>query len=275
MTIQPTRIPQGFRGVCNICGQEATFADSDPTLYREALLCSICNTTSRYRSIARGVLRAINELTGVAAQSLAELCDSAPGSPIAIYDTQLPFYYALCAYPIPDLLARCDWIDLCLSSFSRNHALGFELDSRTTNQNLEQLTFSDNHFDLLITSDVMEHVRLDFKAHNEIARVLKPGGVYIFTVPHQRVTQETLVRVAIVDPSDPSKDEFPMAKQYHGDANSEDNAALCYREYGTDLDGALTALGFTVEYTCQDFPETGIVNTELFYCRLGPDAHEK
>ncbi len=146
--------------------------------------------------------------------------------------------------------------------------MGLQLAPNTTNQNLEKLTFPDNHFDIVITSDVMEHVRLDCEAHREIVRVLKPGGVYLFTVPHYRHSRETIFRVAVVDPSDPSKDQFLMEKEYHGDVNSEDDAALSYRFYGTELDDALTQLGFTVEYTRQDFPEMGIMNTELFYCRL-------
>ena len=50
-------------------------------------------------------------------------------------------------------------------------------------ENLENLTFSDESFDLFITQDVMEHIFDPAKAFKEIARVLKPGGAHIFTVP--------------------------------------------------------------------------------------------
>ena len=259
---------QALQGTCNICGRKASFSFTDPSLYRESLSCSACRSTSRYRSIARGILRAVNEMTGLEAQSLAELRRLKPGKRLAIYDTQLPFYESDSAYPIPDWLRRCRWINLFLSTYRERVALGLKLDSRTTNQNLEKLTFPDNHFDVVITTDVMEHVRLDFEAHREIARVLKPGGVYLFTVPHYRHGRETIFRVAVVDPLDSSKDQFLMEKEYHGDANSPEHAALAYRVYGTELDEALTQLGFSVEYTREDFPEMGIVNTELFYCRL-------
>jgi SAM-dependent methyltransferase len=143
-----------------------------------------------------------------------------------------------------------------------------KLREHTSNQNLEKLTFADNSFDIVITSDVMEHVRLDDRAHREIRRVLKSGGVYLFTVPHFRHLRETQRRVDVVDPSDPSKDVFLMEKEYHGDANAADGSALCYRAYGTELDDTLRALGFDVEYCKEDFPQIGIMNTELFYCRL-------
>jgi hypothetical protein len=102
--------------------------------------------------------------------------------------------------------------------------------------------------------------------------VLKPGGVYIFTVPHFR-DRTTIERVKIVDPADPSRDVDVLPREYHGDANSEDGRALAYRSFGIDLDGKLSRLGFDVAYTKRDVPENGILNTELFFCRaLRPPA---
>ncbi len=51
------------------------------------------------------------------------------------------------------------------------------------NQDLENQTFSNETFDLVITQDVMEHIYNPGKAFSEIARTLKPGGAHIFTVP--------------------------------------------------------------------------------------------
>jgi SAM-dependent methyltransferase len=50
-------------------------------------------------------------------------------------------------------------------------------------EDLESLTFSNEEFDLFITQDVMEHIFKPDKAFKEIARVLKPGGAHLFTVP--------------------------------------------------------------------------------------------
>jgi len=214
---------------------------------------------------------AIKELKRIEAESIRDLVKSYSNlcfsRRLEVYDTQVPFYYKT-TYPIPDMLSRCEWIGVHTSIFRPQEKLGLKLGPNTSNQNLEQLTFSDNSFDIVITSDVMEHVRLDDRAHQEIRRVLKPGGVYLFTVPHGRVKPETIIRVAVTDPLDPSKDEFLMEKEYHGDANSLERKSLCYRTYGTNLDNYLTRLGFTVEYSKPDLPEAGIMNTELFFCRL-------
>jgi SAM-dependent methyltransferase len=266
--------PEEFRGAlshagrCNVCGKETSFFYTDEALYRESLACAHCLSTSRYRSIARGILRAIRELTGLEAGSLAELDPDFEKASLRIYDTQVPFYFRVCAYPVPDILARCKWIDVQTSTYKPAETPGVSLGANITNQNLEALTFPDNSFDIVITSDVMEHVRLDYKAHWEIRRVLKPGGFYLFTVPHFRDRSETFYRVAVVDPYDATKDIYLTEKEYHGDANSEGGGALSFRSYGTEIDRALDGLGFTVEYTKEDFPEAGIYNTELFFCRL-------
>lgn len=251
-----------------ICGKPARFFYQDPKLHRESLNCEHCRSTSRYRSIARGILLAIHEMTGVQAESLASLSASKGTKHLRVYDTQPPFYYDLCAYPIPDLLKATGWINVELSQFKPQKPLGTQLAKGITNQNLECLTFADKSLDIVITSDVMEHVRLDETAHREIHRVLKPGGVYIFTVPHDRSLEDTLVRVQVSDPADPRKDVHLLEPEYHGDTNSDEGGGvLSYRVYGKDLDGFLVSLGFEVEYFRKELVANGIMNTELFYCR--------
>jgi hypothetical protein len=256
-------------GWCNICGRDTAFFCPNQALYRESLVCAECLTTSRYRSIARGILRAVRELTGVEVESLAQLSQTTSPLQLKIYDTQPPFYYLTAAYPIPDILNACAWIEVQTSQYQPERPWGTPLGQRHTNQNLEQLTFPDASFDIVITTDVMEHVRLADRAHREISRVVKPGGVYLFTVPHFRGQRETLVRVATPDPADPTQDQLLMEPEYHGDAHSEAGRVLTYRAYGTDLDEELASLGFTVEYSKENLPELGIMNTELFFCRLG------
>jgi 2-polyprenyl-3-methyl-5-hydroxy-6-metoxy-1,4-benzoquinol methylase len=270
------RIPithKGFKnhkfmeGYCNVCGKHSRFFFTDTALFRESLICKYCRTTSRYRSISRGLLTALESLTGIKARSIAELPVDGIDKHLSIYDTQPPFFYKTCAYPIPDYFQNIRWIDLYLSSFKPTLPLGEKIAPGVLNQSLEQLTFSDESFDILITSDVMEHVRLDFSAHREILRVLKPGGIYLFTVPNFRDRRETLVRVLVHDPDDPSKDEFLTEPEYHGDANSEEGTgALSYRSYGTEIDEILNKAGFDVSFCKTDFPEIGVMNTELFYC---------
>jgi len=50
-------------------------------------------------------------------------------------------------------------------------------------ENLEQQTFPDASFDMVITQDVFEHVLDPARGFAEVARTLKPGGAHVFTVP--------------------------------------------------------------------------------------------
>ena len=257
-------------GYCNVCGKLSRFFYKEVELWRESLNCEHCHTTSRYRSIAQGILRAISELTGNEALSLATL-PCAGTKKLHVYDTQPPFYGRGCAYPLPDLLKATGWIEVELSQYKPNKPFGEVLAGGVTNQNLECLTFPDESLDLVITSDVMEHVRLDDRAHREIYRVLKPGGIYIFTVPHDRSLEQTMIRVQVDDPDDSTKDMHLLEPEYHGDANSDGSTGvLSYRVYGRDLESYLSRLGFEIEYSRKDIANFGILNTELYYCRKKP-----
>ena len=113
----------------------------------------------------------------------------------------------------------------------------------------------------------MEHVRNDARAHAEIARVLKPGGVLRVHRPALRDVHETLVRVRVHDPDDPSKDEHLMEPEYHGDLNARGrDGRACISFLRNVSSTKLRALGFDVRYSREDDDLHGIRNTELFYC---------
>lgn len=262
-------------GVCNVCGKSTRFEYEQPALWRESLFCQNCRTTSRYRSITRGILKALKEVSGASANSLATLPRKSQRG-VRVYDTQPPFYYNECAYPLPDLL-KAAGISVELSQYKPDLPAGAKIAAGVSNQNLEHLTFEDECFDLVVTSDVMEHVRRDSLAHKEIFRVLKPGGVYVFTVPNVPEWPETQVRVQVVEELDPTKDEHLMEPEYHGDTNGDSElGVLSYRTYGRDLLTYLQSIGFQVQYSRENIEQNGIMNTELYYCKKtpspGPDS---
>jgi len=81
------------------------------------------------------------------------------------------------------------------------------------NENLEKQTFNDEVFDLVITQDVMEHIYHPEKAFKEIARTLKPGGAYVFTVPIVNKHKETEVWATLGKNGEPV---FLKTPEYHG-----------------------------------------------------------
>ncbi len=62
---------------------------------------------------------------------------------------------------------------------------------------LTALPFEDNSYDMIICSEVVEHIKDDTAAVRELSRVLKPGGKLIFSVPHDStINQKTYGRFA-------------------------------------------------------------------------------
>lgn len=54
---------------------------------------------------------------------------------------------------------------------------------------LESTPFEDNFFDVIIMSDVLEHVDNEQRALDEMYRILKPGGTFIVSTPHTGLFQ--------------------------------------------------------------------------------------
>ncbi len=63
---------------------------------------------------------------------------------------------------------------------------------RTYTGSITELPFKDGSYDLIICSDVIEHIKDDARAVGELARVLSPGGTMIITVPYHSKNNERI-----------------------------------------------------------------------------------
>jgi len=71
---------------------------------------------------------------------------------------------------------------------------------------IHEIPFAENTFDVVLCNHVLEHVRDDIKAMNEIHRVLKPGGFSILLVPFFKpVGEVTFEDNSITDPREREK----------------------------------------------------------------------
>lgn len=95
-------------------------------------------------------------------------------------------------------------------------------------QDVTNIAFPDRHFDLIISSDVLEHVPDADKAFSEIFRVLKPGGVCAFTVPPH---EKTVRRAYIAKDGALCHIEKP---EYHSDPLNPDGI-LAFWSFGLDM----------------------------------------
>ena len=107
-------------------------------------------------------------------------------------------------------------------------------------EDLQNLSFEDGSFDLIISEDVLEHVRKPNKAFESMRRVLKVGGYHVFTVPIHG--EKTTVRVDVSGESD----NFVLPPVYHGDPLRAEGA-LAYNDFGTDILELMDSCGFESE----------------------------
>ena len=111
-------------------------------------------------------------------------------------------------------------------------------------ENLEQMTFAPESFDLFVTQDVMEHVLKPLDAFAEIGRVLKPGGAHVFTVPLYK-GRTTRVRARECD----GEIEYLEPEEFHVNP-IDDTGSLVVTEWGDDIADVISeASGMTTTVT--------------------------
>ena len=106
-------------------------------------------------------------------------------------------------------------------------------------QDIQNLTFNDSLFDVVTCTEVFEHVPDDASGFSEVFRVLRSGGVFIFTVPLFPVAQ-TITRAVL----DNNKIRYFLEPAYHDDSIRGAGKVLVFRDYGLDIIDRLASAGF-------------------------------
>ena len=232
-------------GKCSICGRLTIFLCTDPSTARNNMFCLFCRSSSRKRHVARTMINSMSK-------------DISSADQISIQDN-VRIYDLDTSGSLHDILYRQAFY-VC-SDYYPEVPCGTLIRERTYCQNVENLTFEDGQFDMVVSEDVFEHVRDCDKGFREIYRVLKKGGCHIFTVPCY-FDRKTLVRV---DTSG-AEDEL-ILPEYHEDKMR--GKMLAYRTFGIDIFETLAAIGFSAHVERSDYSDirTGIVDSYVFVAR--------
>ena len=97
-------------------------------------------------------------------------------------------------------------------------------------EDITRLTLPDASVDLLVSSEVLEHVSDLNAARHEIARVLVPGGRHLFTVPTEDL-EHTLQRAVVEN----GIIRHRVEAEYHGDPLGHGGGILSFWTFGWDL----------------------------------------
>ncbi|MEI6167044.1 MAG: class I SAM-dependent methyltransferase [bacterium] len=140
---------------------------------------------------------------------------------------------------------------LCYSEYGSN-------DSSIRSEDLMSLSYASESFDLVLTSDTLEHVPDVRRASAEIWRVLKYGGFHVFTVPVVWDREVTLQRCHM-------EGEVIVSRHldsYHGGALGGDRSLVFY-EFGSDIVNVVASCRFEVSlFTSENNPAVSV-----FVCR--------
>lgn len=213
-------------GACSICGNEGIFEKGNERSLRESFPCPKCRFTNRWRDQASIIL---DEFGRGQALSLADLVNRKLVDDLNILEPALRGPFVQKFRPLPNYTQTYFWPE---------HPLGFLTPEGVRNEDLTRLTFEDDTFDLIISSDVFEHFYDIEAAFRETLRVLKPGGIHIFSIPNDYPFPDTTQKR--VDMQDGEEVHLKPAR-YH---NSGDGSkCLVYNDYGADVVDLIDSLG--------------------------------
>lgn len=115
-------------------------------------------------------------------------------------------------------------------------------DPSARHEDLTRLSYPDAAFDLVLTSETLEHVPDLHAALAEIRRVLRPGGRHLFTVPLLPGVPRTFPRARLA-PDGTIETLHPPLLHHPGG----DHGYPVFHEFGADLPDLLRAAGFEAE----------------------------
>lgn len=127
------------------------------------------------------------------------------------------------------------------------------------NESLTDLTYPDASFDLVLTSETLEHVPSLDAALREIKRVLVPGGWHVFTIPWLPTVPATFARASVATDGT-IEHELPLIHHPGGDLGYP-----VFTEFGLDLPMILETAGF--DTTVKFGPVTDDDVAQVFVCR--------
>jgi O-antigen biosynthesis protein len=256
-------------GQCVVCGRESMFR-FDPTIItpqlreawgisdrlveafnrKESMFCGSCGSSLRVRRLAAVLVQTFAESGGLSCKSFAELLENKEFRNLKIAEINAcgGLHSYLKDHPN---LSYSEWV--C-------DATPGEMRDGVRCEDLQCLTYPDNYFDIILTSETLEHVPDPGKAWQEISRTLKDGGYHIFTIPVLLSQPTTVRRANFVN----GKRENFLAPAYHGAWGSEN--MFVYTDFGMDLVEKLDGIGLKTDLFYQN-PEDELDVAVVFRSR--------
>ena len=221
------KIAKTFKAVpiqCNICGFISIIRVTNDN-FRENCYCIKCHSFNRQRQLAFVLC---NTVTHGRIKTLKEFVNI---NNLSIYNTET-------GGTLHNYLSRMN--NYVSSEYFGEDYIGGEFVNNRMHQDLMSLSFEDDRFDIIISTDVFEHIADPYLAHQEVYRVLKMGGRHIFTVPFYQTDFLDEMRASMN-----SEKELVFHKEplYHIDPLRSDGV-LVFNIFSIEMLSRLARLGF-------------------------------
>jgi SAM-dependent methyltransferase len=133
------------------------------------------------------------------------------------------------------------------SEYLGSGILGGSMLDGIRHEDLTSLSFSSRSLDVVVTQDVFEHIPSYFASFCEIYRVLRPGGLLLFSIPFSSARATTQVRAYINSEGKIIHDHPP---EIHGNPLSN-KGALAFQNFGWDILDSLREANFSDAFASQ------------------------
>ncbi len=211
-------------GFCAWCDRPSSFDFQDlrgstvPN-WRESLACAHCGLINRWRA---------------ALHVFSSIFSEDAGSPIYLTEQVSPLFRAF-RKRFPSAIGS-EYVN----GQSKCGEAAWWRFRRVRHEDSTQLSFPSANFGAVLTFDVLEHIPDYTAALREFARVLRPDGLLLLTVPFIFNNRNTQIRAQVR--ADGSLEHL-LSPVYHGDPLNG-QGVLCYQDFGWDLLDEMTGAGF-------------------------------
>lgn len=196
---------------------------------RESGQSSTSGSTNRNRQLLLGVMMALS-LTNE-----KQLCVQDISKDLKIYNTE-------CNGAVHKSFHNAFGENYICSEYISLSTVPGSMVNGVRHENLEKLSFENNSFDIVLSSEVFEHVPHPYKAHSEVLRVLKKGGRHVFTVPFHENNHEDDNFASLMENGTIVYHKTPI---YHGDPVHK-GGVLVYNVFSKQMFHKLCKMGFSV-----------------------------
>jgi len=148
------------------------------------------------------------------------------------------------------------------SEFFPEGKVSGEIINGVRHEDLQATSFPSNKFDIILTTEVFEHIPFPYQAFHETYRILKPGGAHVFTVPFVSTSNVDIVMSRMDHKGEihhgPGSPPTFVSPMYHGDPIRPEGV-LVFNLFGQEMVSKLCQMGFDVHVHSLHSPKHGVL----------------